>query len=381
MNLYIQSAMIAIFATTLDENDGGISRSIPSLFSSVGAAGGDVILVYPDFGNPLAVDPSSLSFPSIRIPMKGWWHNPLCNAIGLRPVLDQLKALGVTIFHHGGIWTATNHLVARYARANGIGLVCSPRGMLDTWAMSYKSLKKQLCWNIYAHRDLASVNLFHATSDLERSYIQKLGFEQEIVTIPNGVEVPCISDLPEKPRQEVRKLLFLSRVHPKKGIDLLIKAWAQVKPLGWRVQVAGPDEENHTSEMMQLALKLGVKADFDFLGNISEADKWSYFRKADAFVLPTYAENFGIVVAEALACETPVLTTDSAPWGFLDEEGCGWSVTTNVEGLIQGLQCLNKIDRDQLKSMGQRGRKFVKDKYSWKKIGEDMLAAYQKISV
>lgn len=372
--------MKAILLTpTLDPRNGGIARSTPYLARALAAADVPVDLVYPYSGGEstyTGCDPGL----TLRPLEPGGWA-VLRQAQGLPKLLDDCLAdsdRGSCMLHQAGIWTSFNHATASFAHRRRIPLVCSPRGMLDDWSLRHSRIKKQIAWQLYARRDLRRVDLFHATSSLEADFIRKLGFKQPVAVIPNGVEFP--SNQPRAPRptphSPKRSALFLSRLNPKKGIPRLLEAWASIRPEGWRLDLAGPDERGYRAVLEKQVAALGLGNAVRFLGNVADADKWALYRAADLFVLPTETENFGIVVAEALACGTPVLTTRGAPWPGLLDERCGWWVENTSQGIRDGLAAALHTDPATLREMGERGVTYVRKEYDWNVIGRRMLAAY-----
>lgn len=118
---------------------------------------------------------------------------------------------------------------------------------------------------------------------------------------------------------------------------------------------------------------------FKFIGSVADKDKWKLYRRADLFVLPTHSENFGIVVAEALASGLPVITTKGAPWAELEKHQCGWWVDIGVEPLAKALNQAINLSPEERQTMGQCGRQLIEQNYSWDKIGKEMLAVYEWI--
>ena len=141
--------------------------------------------------------------------------------------------------------------------------------------------------------------------------------------------------------------------------------------------VAGPSEEGHIEEVKQAVESAGFQDQFEFPGPVDDMLKWDFFRQADLFALPTFSENFGIVVAEALASEVPVITTKGTPWKDLDDHNCGWWVDIGVEPLVEALREAIGLSDVERHEMGKRGRDLVKKCYSWEKIAEDMLSVYR----
>jgi glycosyltransferase involved in cell wall biosynthesis len=196
-----------------------------------------------------------------------------------------------------------------------------------------------------------------------------LGLIQPVAIIPNGVDVPVQTEA--RRNADVRTLLFLSRLHPGKGLLDLVEAWAAVRQPGWRIVIAGGDEGGHRGEVEHLICQKELQADFSWVGFVTGEAKLACFEQADVFVLPTYSENFGIAIAEALASGLPVITTTGAPWPGLVTHRCGWWVEPGVPGIASALSQALACSTDELKDMGQRGRHWVANQYSWLKIGSD----------
>jgi glycosyltransferase involved in cell wall biosynthesis len=282
---------------------------------------------------------------------------------------------GVDVIHDHGVWLPANHRSAMLAAARGVPFVLSPRGMLEPWSLAHHRLKKRVAWALYQRRDVRRASLLHATSAMEAENLRRLGFRQPIAIIANGVDVPDLRS--PMPRADQRTALFLSRVHPKKGLLDLVSAWATVRPREWRVVIAGPDEGGHEREVRAAIAQAGLESSFAFLGEVSDDAKWSVYRSADLFVLPSYSENFGTVVSEALASGVPVITTRATPWSELETRRCGWWIEPNARALATVLQEATGLDPDARAAMGARGRAFVEERFGWTRIAADMHAAYE----
>lgn len=281
------------------------------------------------------------------------------------------------IVHDNGVWHPSNHSVASIARRRGgIARVVSPHGMLEPWAYNYKPIKKRLAYYLYQRRDLATAQALHATAGEEAASIARFNLEVPIEVVPNGVDLPDLSVSEALSGESGRTIVFLSRIHPKKGLPLLIEAFARLRPTGWRVIIAGPDELGHSAEIKVLAARAGLANSVEIVGPVWGKEKTVLLAQADLFVLPTYSENFGIAVAEALAHAVPVLTTTGAPWRLLVEEGCGWWVRPTVDGISAGLAEALATPAEARRAMGKRGRAAVSARFSWDKIAQQMLALY-----
>jgi glycosyltransferase involved in cell wall biosynthesis len=282
--------------------------------------------------------------------------------------------------HSHGLWHPVNHWAARAARAWGVPLVVHPRGMLEPWALEQKRMKKRIALALFQQRDLDRAQALVATSEMEFENLRAFGLRQPIAVIPNGVELPepGAGDAPRGRGSEerTRNALFLSRVHPKKGVLELVRAWAEVQPEGWRLRIAGPDEDGHWSEVARLIAELGLGDVVDYLGPVDGAAKAAAYREADLFVLPSFSENFGVVIAEALAYGVPVITTRATPWAELETHHCGWWIDTGVEALAGALRQATSLSVDPRRAMGERGRAYV-ERYDWEHIATQTVTLYR----
>ncbi|MGH8560325.1 MAG: glycosyltransferase [Methylococcales bacterium] len=289
----------------------------------------------------------------------------------------QCRLLGAKLIHSHGLWLPSNHAATSVARCLDIPLIVSPRGMIEPWAMRYGAWKKKLVWLAYQKNDLMCAHVLHATSVTEMDNLRALGFRQPVALVPNGVDAPVCGTRPKRTGDEPRTVLFLSRLHPVKGLLNLVRAWHQIRPEGWRVVIAGPDENNHRAEVEAAIHDLGLSEIFSFAGPIDDSEKWDYFLSADVFVLPSFTENFGVVVAEALASGIPVVATKGSPWAEFVTYGCGWWVDIGVEPLAAALCEAVSLSDTERNTMGLRGRKLVEERYGWPGIAADMRTVYE----
>ncbi len=287
------------------------------------------------------------------------------------------------IIHDNGIWRPFNNTVARYAYRAGIPRVVSARGMLEPWAIQHRALKKKLAWNLYQRLDLRRADCLHATAESEVNSLESLRLNVPVRMVPNGIE----SFEPQTAHRSadgsmagpLRKALFLSRIHSKKGLPMLVEAWARVRPQGWILEIAGPDEDGHRAEVEQLVRKNGLGDVVRFPGPIDSDLKSEAYGSAELFVLPTHSENFGMVIGEALAHGLPVLTTKGAPWPLLEPRGAGWWVDISVDGIEAGLRQATACEPDTLARMGARGLEYVKREFGLARVSEQMLEVYEDV--
>ena len=372
---------VAHVVAGLHPKSGGPSRTVIGLCDALARQSElDITLLCQGrLGEPVV--PSSVAAMDCRVAQS---NSAIALTCGL-PVWRELKRLVQTnspaLIHSHGLWAPVNHWAASAAKRSGIPLVIQPRGMLEPWALNHKALKKKIAMALFQRRDLESAALFIATAAMEYESIRALGLRQPVAVIPNGVQfgpapLPGNTAVAPVPHRPERLALFLSRVHPKKGILNLLNAWALAAPQGWRLQIAGPDEGGHLAEVMALARKLGIDHAVDYLGELAGDAKTQAYLGADLFVLPTFSENFGVVVAEALAHGLPVITTRGAPWADLETFGCGWWVDIGVDPLVHALREAMALRDDERRAMGERGRAYVR-RYDWDDIARQTIGVYR----
>jgi glycosyltransferase involved in cell wall biosynthesis len=171
--------------------------------------------------------------------------------------------------------------------------------------------------------------------------------------------------------------MFLSRLHPGKGADMLLQSWKklQYKFPDWELVLAGPINDNYSRNITNLAKELNCKR-ITFTGEVTGQIKTDTFTNSDLFVLPTSSENFCFVIAEAFAHGLPVITTKGAPWQGIEKENCGWWIDKNEDELVACLSHAMTLPSAQLKEMGVRGREWMKRDFTWEVFGKKMYNAY-----
>lgn len=341
---------------------GGPARSVPGLAKALARAGAEVSLTANELPDDFRA-PEGVSF--------------LPKGTGAA----SLQHADAGIIHDHGLWLPSNYKIAKLASATETTRVVSPRGMLEPWALNHRKWKKRVAWWLYQRHCLKSAAALHATSDAEAEQFRRLGLTSPIIILPNGVDLPAVPESSPAPRSTTRRTaFFLSRIHPKKGLPLLLEAWARVKPQDWDLHIVGPDEDGHLAELQQQARQLGFTNDsVRFSGPIDGEEKAAAFREASLFILPTYSENFGIAVAEALSHGLPVITTHGAPWQCLERDRCGWWVAVDASSIADAIDDATHRPEMELREMGSRGKQMVAERYSWDGIAREMLACYRWI--
>lgn len=320
------------------------------------------------------------------LPEKPGFHFAMAFPYGLGPrrlgvspkmkrwLRDEARSGNSRILHNHSLWMMPNIYPAAAVRGTDCKLVISPRGTLSAWALAHSAWIKKPMWHALQGKVMRKATAFHATSQGEYRELRDQGLRQPVAILPNGVDVGKAGIEPVKKRKEV---LFLSRIHPKKGIANLLQAWRDVaeRHPDWQLIIAGPDELDHTREMKTLANKLGVER-CAFPGPLYGADKQRAYRQSSLYVLPTYSENFGMTVAEALAAGTPAIVTKGAPWQGLEPEGAGWWIDIGAEPLAAALDEAFSLPVEALEQKGAAARDWMIRDFSWAKIGEDMAEFY-----
>jgi len=278
------------------------------------------------------------------------------------------------IVHINGIWSPLNWGFQKVAQELKIKVVMSPHGMLESWILQRNPLKKKIALFLFQNKAINKADHIHATAQMEKDSIRKLGFNNKITIIPNGIDLSGIKN--SKGQYGTQKIVFLSRIHPKKGIEILLEAWRNCDTKGWTLEIAGTGDSAYIANLTQSAQDLN---NVHFVGAIYDEAKWNFLRSADAMVLPTYSENFGIVVAEALAVGVPVITTTGTPWEDLENFNCGWWIDLSVINLKSTLLKVFNTPIEILESMGTNGQNLVKEKYDIKQIAENVNTLYKKI--
>ena len=294
------------------------------------------------------------------------------------------------VVHIHALWTPWLFRVFLWAKRRHIPIVWSPHGMLAPWAMAHKRWKKFLPWWLYQRSALRQADLLHATTDLEARWIRDLGFHAPIAEVPLGTDFSAGGPpLAARPHN----VLFVGRIYPVKGLDLLLRAWATLAPTlraEWRLILVGPDQAGHRAELLALAQTLGLKAqvatlesvraaEVTFTGPLFGNDKDAAYHVAQLLVLPSHTENFGVTIPDALASGMPAIASAATPWAILEERGCGAQFELTPASLAATLTRFLSLPDAERQAMGERGRALVRERYTWPAVGHALESAYQSI--
>jgi len=277
------------------------------------------------------------------------------------------------IVHINGIWSPENWGFQKKAQELGIKVILSPHGMLEPWIIEQNNWKKRLGLMFYQRKAVETAKYLHTTAEMEALNIQYLGFKTPIEIIPNGIDLNDIKGI--KKHYGTKKIVFLSRIHPKKGIELLLEAWRNSNTTDWLLEIAGNGDENYIANLRQSAEDL---KNVNFVGAKYGQEKWDFLKSGDVLILPTHSENFGIVVAEALATGVPVITTQGTPWEDLEIYECGWWINLSVQNLEKIIAKVIQTSADELENMGRNGIRLVSEKYEIKSVACKMNQLYKQ---
>lgn len=300
-------------------------------------------------------------------------------AYGYAPkMVAALYDFAPDIVHLHGLWMYPGLAVLNWHRRTGRPYVYSVHGMLSPVALGFGRWKKAIVRRLFQDRALAQATRLHATTPNEAEEIRAYGLSGPVAVVPLGIHPTPLPALPAPTLP--RTLLSLGRLHPKKGLDRLVTAWAQLEPRfpKWQLHLVGPDEGGHSADLQRLARRLGVER-LSIRPPIYGAERDLCLATASLFVLPTRSENFALTVAESLMMQTPVIATKGAPWPGLVDHHCGWWIEQGVEPLTQALAEAMALDDATRQQMGRNGRAWMLHDYSWDAVSEKMMDVYREV--
>ena len=292
------------------------------------------------------------------------------------------------IVHIHGIWSFAGTWAAFMARRAKVPYVVSPQGMLNDWAMRFRAYKKIPYWYAVERRTIRRAAWIHFATEEERRQAQAWVAGKRSKVIPIGLDLQEFAVLPSRGefrdhrriRGSAHLLAFLGRIHPIKGLDVLLPALVQVKAQvpGIILAIAGPDEDGHGRRLQRLAQNLGVDGRVRWLGAIEEQAKPGFLVDADLLVLPSFSENFGLAAVEAMAVGCPVIVGRGVNIASeVEVYGAGWVVSTEAETLASAIvEALRNPEARQ--AAGKAGQRLVADRYDGEAVAREMLKAYEE---
>jgi glycosyltransferase involved in cell wall biosynthesis len=363
------------FIASIDKTGGGTTAYMKLIAEELAKYNINQIIVSGHSDNPVVIDGVKLElFESMGLTP---FHKTRVKILfeAYTAILEVEKP---DIVHVNGLWNYENSLFQKAAQLLNIKVILTPHGMLEPYILKRNTLKKKLALFLYQKQSLKNADAIHATAVSELDQIQKLGYYNPSVIIPNGIDTSVIPQKKWEINKEIKtkNLLFLSRVHPKKGIDVLIKAVSKLEDKNLMITIAGNAEKDYINELKMLAKDYNVIEKFKFVGPLYGKEKWELYSESDLFILPTHSENFGIVIAEALHIGLPVITTTGTPWKELQTNSCGWWIDLSVLNLVDTLKEVISLDNEALQEMGKNGMELIQKKYTIQTVTKAMFNFY-----
>ena len=295
---------------------------------------------------------------------------------------------GFDLIHVHEIWNYPAFAAFCAARRHKLPFVVTIHSELSAWSLRQKALKKRLYRLCLLDRMLRNAATIHAITNAEKEQVLKLGFENPIIVVPNGIEPSTFETLPSTHRfierfpklKGKRVILFLGRLHPKKGLDILARSFSSIAKRFEDIVllVVGPDKFG-TQEKMEAILSSEDLLDRTvFTGLLTGEDKLAAMNCADLFVLPSYSDVLGIAVLEAMAARLPVVITEGCEFPEVSEHGAGLVVEADEAQIAEAITTLLS-DADLCKRMGQQGHKLVTERYTWQVAAATMVNLYKTL--
>jgi len=378
----LSSIRAAILTASLSRQAGGLFWSVRALSRSLADSGCDVRV----FG----VDDAYSSEDRNK-----WGQTQVTalptvgpRAFGFqRGLMKALSACRPDLLHVHGLWMYPSMAAVRWATGTRPYLV-SPHGMLDSWAVRNSGWKKRLAGLLYENAHLNAAACLHALCASEYESIRAYGLRNPVAIIPNGVDL--LSETYDWRQPEWRNLLpgnsqvllFIGRIHPKKGLNHLLNAWARAKQESssvakpWRLVIAGWEEGEHQKELEQLSVTLGLGESIHFVGPQFDQQKQASLIRADAFILPSLSEGLPMAVLEAWSHRLPVLMTPQCnlPEGFAKQAAIDMSPeAASIAVALRKLFDMTELER---RTMGDKGRRLVEERFTWPTVAASMRSVY-----
>lgn len=379
---------ILTFLTSISLKGGGPSRSVPMLMRGLAEAGVDVTLM-----TFRSEDMNTHALEGTSVKLKIWQQDS--SAQDFEPFI---LAGGFDLVQIQSMWDWCYHQVVRICRKHHIPYIITPRGMLEPWSLEQKRWKKKLALMLYQMNDLQKAACIYTTAEMEAQHIRELGVKAPVAVIPNGIETDgysCRTSMEGVKKQ----ILFLSRIHEKKGIELLIEAFNKLRAgslefRDWSVVIVGNGEAEYIRSLEHRVKNLEMEDCIRILPPVFGEAKMKLYQESALFCLPSYSENFGMVVAEALSCGVPAITTDGTPWQLLngdcttmgasldmlgDDRRTGWCIDLSVENLANTLREAMSMPFEKLYEMGQRGSRMVNENFNYRSVAWKTKALYERV--
>jgi glycosyltransferase involved in cell wall biosynthesis len=367
---------LSVLTNSISRLNGGIFDAMRNLTLAIAAEGRyfPVVFsardVYTKIDEPLWGEVTTRTFP-IRGPRIFGYSSGLASAV---------ENSNADILHIHSIWMYPSIVARRWARETR-PYVVSPHGLLKPWALHNSRWKKRIAALLYENEHLRHAACLHALNTAEAESFREYGLKNPICVLPNGATLR--NDVVREQAPEGRSLLYLGRIHPSKGLRALIEAWSAVRndaaTVGWRLTIAGWDQNHYRAELERLADKLEVCSSVDFLGPQFDADKERCLAAASAFILPSESEGQPISILEAWSWGLPVLMTRECNLPEGAKVGAAILMDPDARSIAAAMRQLFSMTERERDAMGRSGRCQVEERYQWQRIGKAMTEVYDWI--
>lgn len=364
----------------------GVAWIMRDLAAAMGRAGSPVDVFGADcYGRGAASIGEIFKPPTRYLTRKGLWLGGLSASPALK-IFMRREIQKADVIHNHSVWMLPNSYSSRIGLKQDKPVVITAHGALEPWALQNSDWKKKLVGRWFQFKDLQTASCIHVNSKSELGGIRQMGLDQTAAIIPNGVNLFEFENLPPADQfakefslpKDKRYILFMGRLHKKKGLDLLVQAWAKLASrfADWHLVVAGPDD-GLLPECKDIVAAAGSHSHVTFTGNLQGVQKQQALSACSMFVLPSHSEGFSMAVIEAMACRLPVLLTPGCNFPEAAQHGAAVQVEASITGTIDGLEELLTKSPAELQDMGNRGRDLVESGYTWDIVARKTLDLYE----
>lgn len=378
-----------LLTSALNKGAGGLFATIHNLSIALQRSGVNVSILACDFDPVVEHELMEIGVICRRYHR---WNLPVLKTLGFSTdIFRQIESLNPDIVHVQGIWMWHSMAALRYGRRHPASrILVEPHGMLDPWAVTRSHWKKAIVGHLFEFSNLRRAHCLHALCRSEEESIRKFGLTNPVEIIPNGVTLPDI------PIEEIlnrrsnrgeakRTLLYLGRIHPKKGLSELVEALNILKEQNspflkeWEVKVAGWNQGGYAEQLQARIDGCGLNDVVTLVGPLFGDSKEQAYIDADAFILPSFSEGLPMTILEAWAYGLPTIQTEfcNLPEGFTVDAAV--QIAPDAESIAQGLNRLTSLPYSTLSEMGLRGRSLVERKFTWTEVADRTKELYEHL--
>lgn len=373
----------------LDDSYGGPAKSIPFMCKYLSTEGIEPELLsikYHENESNSVINDYGLDWKTFKYK----FVQKLRYSVDLKNYLvKKLNHSNSIILHVHNLWNYIPFIAYILSNKYKVPLVISVRGSLYKWSLSQSVLQKKVAWFLFQKKMLQNAKCIHVTEEKEMEAVRALSITSPIAIIPNGIELNEFENMNTKDEAKSnlnlninkKYILFMSRIHPKKGLEYLIKAWISDidNYVEWDLLIVGPEyDKKYITKIKKILKENSLENRVFFTGMLTGEKRIDAFGASDLFMLPSHTENFGVVIAEAMAAKLPVITTHGTPWKEIEEQNAGWWVALNQKSINNTLSEALSHSSYELEKKGINAYNLI-HKYEWKYQSDKMKELYEYI--